>query len=520
MAVPLIIRQVERPKNTVVDDNGRSGPNRYAVRERSSVKYVAGGNPQPRNGRVVGHIIDLRFVPVQEATAAQGPEMLSYGASALVKSVTADILTDLLNVYPAQDAYAIMAIATLRVIRPAIASSRISTHYNRTFVSVDYPGAALSPNSVGKLLQMVGQDGRKRKLFYQKRLTAVAADHHIAIDGTLKQDTSQVNDLSAFSYKARVKGCQDVSVLYAYDIELMEPVCAEVFPGNSIDASSYPAFIRDNDIRKGIIVADKGFPPSSIRNELHDRPDLHFLTPIKRNDTRIGTNNMLAYAGVLDGIGEHVLYKKCAIKGGRYLYAFKDQKKAALEESGYLTRAEKNKDFDHADYAKKKETFGVIVFESDQDLPPKTIYQCYDDRWMLELVFKRYKSDECLNQTNVQGDFSLLGSEFINFISTVATCRMIRKARTAGLLEKMSYGELMDDLSSAWRRVDAPQSPASDDGYWIHTLNTVFNELEALGLSTPVPKSAPKKRGRPKKCPEAYKPKRPRGRPRKNPMPD
>ena len=38
----------------------------------------------------------------------------------------------------------------------------------------------------------------------------------------------------------------------------MEPVCAEVFPGNSVDASSYPAFIRDNDIRKGIIVADKG----------------------------------------------------------------------------------------------------------------------------------------------------------------------------------------------------------------------------------------------------------------------
>jgi hypothetical protein len=148
------------------------------------------------------------------------------------------------------------------------------------------------------------------------------------------------------------------------------------------------------------------------------------------------------------------------------------------------------------------------------------VYQCYDDRWLLELVFKRYKSDECLNQTNVQGDFSLIGSEFINFISTVATCRMIRKARTAGLLEKMSYGDMMDDLSSAWRRVDAPQKPASDDGYWIHTLNTVFDELEALGLSTPAPKPAPKKRGRPCKGTEASKPKRPRGRPRKNPLPD
>ena len=91
------------------------------------------------------------------------------------------------------------------------------------------------------------------------------------------------------------------------------------------------------------------------------------------------------------------------------------------------------------------------------------------------------------------GRFSADRVKIFNFIATVATCRMIRKARNAGLLEKMSYHDMMDDLSSAWRRADAPQHPASDDGYWIHTLNTVFDELEALGLSTPSPKPAPKK---------------------------
>ena len=520
MAVPEEIRKVQRPKNTVVDDNGREGPLRYAVRERASIKYVPGGNPQPRNGRVVGHIIDGRYVPIQENTASDGPDMLSYGASALVKSVTADLLSELLAVYPPQDAYAIMSIATLRVIKPSVTSNRISSHYRRTFVCRDYPGAALSPNSICKLLQRIGQDGGRRKQFYQKRADSVAADHHIAIDGTLKQDTSRVNDLSAFSYKARVKGCQEVSVLYAYDIEVMEPICAEVFPGNSIDASSYASFIRDNDIKKGIIVADKGFPPLKIQEELQRRPDLHFLTPIKRNDIRISNYDMLSYEGILDGIGDHVLYKKCSIKGGHFLYAFKDSKKAAAEEAGYLAKTGKKKQFNHDEYAKKKELFGVIVFESDQDMPPKTAYLCYDDRWLLELVFNRYKSDECLDKTNVQGDFSVIGSEFINFISTVATCRIIRKARSAGLLADMSYGELMEDLSSAWRMVDAPKPPRSDDEYWVHTLKIVFEELEAVGLSIPVPKPAPKKRGRPRKNPESNEPKRPRGRPRKNPLPD
>lgn len=519
MGVPADIRAVPRPVNTIVDDSGRDGPKRYAVRSRASTKYVAGGNPQPKNGKVVGHIIDYKFVPIEAATAIPStPNMLSYGSSALVKSVTRDIFDDLLAVYDPSDVFAIMSVATLRVIKPSVTASRMSTHYNRCFVCKDYPGAAMSKNSLGALYQRVGMDGNRRKLFYQRRMAATAADHHIAVDGTLKQDTSRVNDLSAYSYKARVRGCSEVSVLYAYDIERMEPICAEVFPGNSIDATSYPAFIRDNDIQKGIIVADKGFPPSKIKAELAERPDLHFLTPIKRNDARISDNDMLSFDGVLNGIEAHVVYRKKQIKGGRFLYAFKDSKKAASEESAYIANAKRKNAFSPEQYAKKKNLFGLIVLESDQDLEPKTAYICYEDRWLLELVFKRYKSDECLDHTGAQGDFSVIGSEFINFISTVATCRIIRKATQAGLLEKMSYGDLMDDLSSAWRRTDAPSSPVTNDGYWVHTLKIVFEELETLGLSEPVPKPAPKKRGRKPKSKDetALKPKRPRGRPRKD----
>lgn len=521
MAVPADIRAVPRPINTIVDDSGHDGPKRYAVRQRGTTKYVAGGNPQPRNGKVIGHIIDHKFVPLQEMKETKQsvkPDMLSYGASALVKSVTHDLFHDLLAVYDPSDVYAMMSIATLKVIRPSITASRMATHYSRTFVCRDYPGAAMSRNSIGSLYQRIGMDGNKRRQFYQLRLKQTVTDHHIAIDGMLKQDTSTVNDLSAYSHKARVRGCCEVSVLYAYDIEKMEPLCAEVFPGNSIDASSYPAFIRDNDIKCGIIVADKGFPPSKIKDELKDRPDLHFLTPIKRNDVRISDNDMLSFEGVLEGVGGHILYKKKQIKGGRFLYAYKDAGLAAKEEASYLANAEKKKTFSPEKYATKKNRFGVIVLESDLDMTPKTAYICYDDRWLLELVFNKYKSDECLDHTDVQGDYSVIGSEFINFLSTVATCRIVKKASQAGLLDKMSYAELMDDLSSAWRKTNAPSEPASDDGYWVHTLLGVFEELEALGLSKPVPKPEPKKRGRKPKPKDQIeqKPKRPRGRPRKD----
>ena len=521
MAVPESIRSVARPSNTIVEDNGREGPNRYAVRLRSGVKYVPGGNPQPRNGKVIGHIVDGKYVPVNAPVADARPEILQYGASAFVHSVSEDLLSDLLEVFAAKDAYTIMTIASLRVMKPSIPSGRLASYYRKTFISRFYPGVALSENTVSSFLDHLGEDRAKRRAFYQKRADRVIAEHHIAIDGMLKQDNSSVNDLSAFSRKARVRGCKEVSVLYAYDIEKMEPVCAEIFPGNSIDASSYAAFIRDNDIRKGIIVSDKGFPPARIKAELDARPNLHFLTPIKRNDARIKDNEALNFDGVLEGVDGHVLYSKRQIKGGRFLYTFRDSYKSGIEEASFLANREKKKDFSYSWYDKKSDVFGVIVFESDEDLDPRTAYVCYSDRWLLELVFNRYKNDIGLDQTNVQGDFSVMGSEFVNFIATVMTCRMLRKATAAGLLETRSYGDLLDDLSEVWRDADAPEHAATNDGHWIHTLEYEFTELEALGLSEPIPKPAPKKRGRPRKNPVLEdKPKRRRGRPRKHPLPD
>ena len=515
MAVPEEIRTVKRPVNTVVVDTGNDSLYRYAVRERSGTVYVKDHNPSPRNGKTIGHIIDGKYVPVKEAKRDMKPDMLSYGGAALVKSLSQDILDDLMEVYDAKKAYTIMAIASLKVIKPSIAVSRYSTHYKRTFFSVYYPGLPLSRNSIKELFDLIGMDSDSRKTFFYRRMTKANKDHHIAIYGTLKQDNSIINDLSAFSRKARVKGSKDISIIYAYDIETNEPLCFEVFPGNSIDASNYRSFIIDNDIKSGIIVADKGFPPSKIEEELKNRPDLHFLTPLKRNDRAIIGNDMLNYEGVIEGIDRHVLYRKKKIRGGRYLYSYRDVSLSSKEEHDFLEKARTRKDFDQDRYTFRKDSFGTIVFESDMDLDPSIAYLCYDERWLLELCFRACKHDEDLTESRVQSDFTLIGSEFVNFISTIITERIIRKAIRLDLLKNISYRELLDDLNSAWRKTAAPYPPRSDDDYWVHTLLEVFEELEALGLSIPETKPEPKKRGRPAK-PKEDKPKRQRGRPRKN----
>ena len=155
-------------------------------------------------------------------------------------------------------------------------------------------------------------------------------------------------------------------------------------------------------------------------------------------------------------------------------------------------------------------------------------YACYAERWKLELVFKAYKSDDCLDRTSVHGDFSVYGSEFVNFVSTVITCRIINAGLSAGLFEQMTYGELLEDLNSVWRKIDAPQDklPQQDDAFWVHALPKDLELLVRLNLCTPAEKLAPKKSGRPvgsknrNSEPSEAVVKRPVGRPRKNPAPD
>lgn len=153
------------------------------------------------------------------------------------------------------------------------------------------------------------------------------------------------------------------------------------------------------------------------------------------------------------------------------------------------------------DNAKKRDFSGIIVFESDLDLPCEVVYRCYRKRWLIETTLRYYKDDLDLDTTNVQTDYSVIGSEFVNFIATVITCRILEKADHAGVLDNTTYGELIEDLGQARRKTDAPldQLPMSHDAYWSFAAEYDYHLMEALGLAQPEPKPEHRHPGRPSK---------------------
>ena len=366
MGVPAEILAVPRPVNTIVEDRHTDSAKRYAVRERAGVKYVKGRNPMPVNGKVIGHIIDFKFIPKVDNQQYSEPTCLQYGAVKLAKNFSDDIYSDLLSIYPAKDATTIMAIATLNFIYPDNSAYGMNVKYRKTFVNKYYPGAPISKNSISNLYNNIGTDEEKMEQFFKRRIERVEKDRHVIIDGTLKQDNSIVNDLAKYAHKSRVKGIKVISLVYIYDLELMEPICAQVFPSNYVDSRSFPSLLKKYDVKNGLFIADKALSPEKFKDLVNLHHDLGYLVPLKRNSRHIDKHNLLDFEGELSGVYEIIYYKKVVVSDNLYVYSFKNQEKANDEATSFGFKIKKDDSFDIGIYKKKNEAFWRCRFSVEQ----------------------------------------------------------------------------------------------------------------------------------------------------------
>jgi hypothetical protein len=135
----------------------------------------------------------------------------------------------------------------------------------------------------------------------------------------------------------------------------------------------------------------------------------------------------------------------------------------------------------------------------------------YDERWLIAECFCYYKNVTDFADTKVHSDYSVYGSEFVNFISSVMTARLLRKFEETGLFSEMTYNEIMSQLSSA-KKVNT-----NGNGEWEYVMTTRATEHTWVRLGLlPGSEETPRKRGRPRNEIDPNAPKRKRGRPRKH----
>ena len=497
MAIPKEIREIPRPKNTIVVSYGKD-KTLYGVRIRIGCKRDGKRNI-PVTGPTIGHIRDGRYIPTGEdpafaPTPPPAVELKDWADAELCNRLFSDILGDLEAEYPPDMALKIWGVAVLRVCNPGANDRELKEMYDDSFLSVLRPGAALSKNTVSELHRDVGRAFTRIVRFMRRRAEAIGADAGVLLDGTLKSNESEVNSLSDFSRKAKTKGTRDISVLYAFDLGRMEPVCSKCYPGNMLDVTAYGDFVSECGVKRGVLVADKGFPASASARHRAGNPGLHRLNPIRRNATFIRTHRMLEFEGVLPD-REGVSYKKAKAEGkDKWLSSFRDAARAAAEERGWLARARED-GYGHAGYEEARRSSGTIVLECDLDLDPGKVYKMYEERREIEVVMRYYKSACEFDETRAHGDYSVIGSEFCDFLASVLTFRLIKAFDRAGLLKKMNYSRIMSLL----RR--AKKVRAGEDGDWrpVRINPKLGKMLAALGLAPSPDVPQRRKPGRPRK---------------------
>ena len=441
MAIPAEILAVERPKNTKVKKSGE----RYLVIKRTCKRV--GGRNIPVDLGTIGEIVDGRYVAKRTEPRRKEIDVKDFGEIELCDRCADGLLQELADVWDLGDAKRLYVIALLRAAYGNVRNRDLQLQYQTSFVSEKIPGVALSENAVSAFLSSIGEAYSHICEFMRNRV-AKYADKNIIIDGMLKDYNSVTGSLSEFSRKALKKGSKDISLMYAYSPQAMEPIAVKAYPGNMLDNTAISDFLSQYKVTSGLMIFDKGFHNDALFEYIDKNKDLAALIPLKSDSKLIGKYGMDNPVDVLEGYTDGtVMYKKVKMKNGKWLYAFRDAKAAYEQEVGYVERADKNKNFSAKDYEQKRKRFGLIVFQSKRNLEPLNVYLAYLGRWEIEVFFDHYKNIVDRDEVNVHTDYRTYATELINFLTVIITMRVKKKLKKTGLSKNYSQKQIFRYLS-------------------------------------------------------------------------
>lgn len=472
MAIPKEILEVERPSNTVVKQRGK----RFVVIKRTSKRK--GSRVIPVDIGMVGEIINGKFVEQHPTVSkTKSVDIKDYGEVALCDKFGQDLLHELSCIWPTNISTRIYTIALIRAAYGDVKNRDLQLHYLTSFASEYYPGVHLSEHAVSSFLMELGEGYSHICEFMRNRVKKFVG-RNIVVDGMLKDYNSKCGSLSEFSRKGAKKGSKDISLMYAFDPESKEPIAAKAYAGNILDQKAVKSFVDDYEIKKGMMIFDKGFWNEAFFTEVDGKEGLSYLIPMKLNSAFIKKYAMDAPTEYLVGYKDGtILYKKVRMKNGKFLYSFRNPKMAYEQEVGYVEKAQKKDMFNAETYAQKKSSFGLIVFKSKADLEPLDVYLAYANRWEIEVMFNLYKNIMDRDTINVHNDYRTYATEFINFLSVIITSKVKNEIVRKKINKNYSYKQIFKYLSKH-KKVRVKQNGTWQNATMLKYIEEMVNTLD------------------------------------------
>lgn len=419
------------------------------------------------SGEYLGKVTEGGIVPPRRKSMMDSIDSipvysLEFGATALILSLTGDILTALQKHFGDNgDARRIFVIAMLRLVSsPSCPFCRVGNHYETSWMSKVFPGLALSPASLTELSSRVG--GNRRACAAFMRETRGTAPYYL-IDGTRTPSSSRGMTLAEVGYSSRRDFLPQINQIYL--VALTEggkgvPAFYRNVPGNIPDVTALKLTLEDAEVNEGgTFLGDAGFA-SRDNFLLLSESNMNYIVPLRRNSSEIKLDQ-ITFTDVFSHHHRTILAKSEERKDYR-LCIFRDEKLRSDEMTDFVERAEKanatikaKRTFEENElHNVSTETmdrvteFGTIILRTSLlDTPLQKIYEAYKLRWEIEQMFDSMRNDLGNDASYRQDDRGFEAWSFIGHITLLVACRILALLREKKLSKQWSLRGILDSLS-------------------------------------------------------------------------
>ena len=389
-----------------------------------------------------------------EAVPAQAParHSLEFGATWLLRTVGQDLL-DHLRRHFGGDAEWMFVTAALRAARHC-AFKYIEHYYSVSYLSVAFPGIALSPATLSGRMEQLGT--RRKAMVGFMREYIPAKNFHAIFDGTsIICNSDRITDAQR-GYNSH--GCHDpqVNLMYALavDGEKVCPVFYRSYPGSVRDVSAFGSMMREMGIGTAVILADKGFCGSGNGEEL-DGAGIPYIMPLRRNSaecmrTPLQMPGTTGFEGRFMHGGRIIWYWSQPVAEGdshRY-FLYMDETLRHMEAIGGGTAKTGTETGEELRKAQEAQLlYGTLAVKSTlMSAGAVETYRLYKTREDVGQLFDIYKDEEDFGTTGMHSREGMEATFFLNHLSTLLVHKLYERLKEHRSLDKYAASKVCDVL--------------------------------------------------------------------------
>lgn len=421
---------------------------RYYLYAVGSVWNKEKGRAQKITQEYLGRITENGLIPAKSKTIKiETPVTVKeYGASNVLHTIGADILSELRQVFPAHGEQ-LFTIAALRVIEQC-PFKRIEHFYRNSYLSEMFKGLKVSGKELSLFLHNFGVN-REPIVKFMERF--IIGNEHILFDGTGILSKSEKMDINRQGYNAHHDYNPQINLLYAFACESKSPIYYRIIAGNIRDISAFKLSVSEAGLSNVVVVADKGFG-SEANFSMLDEAHIKYIIPLKRNSalfdtTKLETGNKSVFDGYFMFNERPIWYYKL-----NEVIVYLDNELKNCEEKRYLKNIENNIDgYTMEGFIGNQYKFGTITLKTNACKTAQEIYNLYKERWEIEQSFDFLKNLLEQDKSFMQNEKSLETWAFINHISLMLNYKIYNLLREKKLLSTFSVADFLSHLKYIFR---------------------------------------------------------------------